>query len=187
MRIVIAGLLGGVVFFIWGAVAHMMLPLGEMGVKQPTSEDAVIAGVRDNLPGEGVYMVPGLTSTQMQDEAAVAAYSQKAKTNPYAFIVYQPQGKDGMDMGMNLATQFVSGTLASLALAFVLALGAFGFGKRVFISGLMGLSAWLAISVPYANWYRFPMDFTVANLIEQVLGWVLAGLAIAAWLGRKDR
>jgi len=148
MRVVIAGLLGGVVFFIWGAVAHMMLPIGEMGMKQPTSEDAVLAGVRDSLPGEGVYTVPGLTPAQMEDEAAVAAYSQKAKASPYAFIVYQPQGKDGMDMGRNLAMQFVSDTLSALAVAFVLALGAFGFGRRVFVSGLLGLFSWLTISVP---------------------------------------
>lgn len=187
MRVVIAGLLGGVVFFIWGAVAHMMLPIGEMGMKEPTSEDAVLAGVRDNLPGEGVYMVPGLSPAQMEDEAAVAAYSRKAVASPYAFIVYQPQGRDNMAMGGNLALQFASDTLSALAVAFVLALGAFGFGKRVLVSGVLGLFSWLTISVPYANWYRFPMDFTLGNLVEQVAGWLLAGLVMAWWLGRKGQ
>ena len=48
MRVIIAGLLGGLVIFIWGAVSHMALPLGEMGMAQPANEDAVIAVMQGN-------------------------------------------------------------------------------------------------------------------------------------------
>jgi hypothetical protein len=187
MRVLIAGLLGGLVFFIWGALAHMALPIGEMGMKTATAEEPVLAALRDNLPGEGVYVVPGLAPAQMSDEAAVKAYSARAKANPYAFVVYQPQGRDGMDMGGNLVKQYLSDTLSALVAAFVLALGAFGFGKRVLVAGALGLFSWLSISAPYWNWYRFPLDFTVGNLIEQVLGWLLAGAVMAWWLGRGGR
>lgn len=187
MRVFIAGLLGGIVLFMWGFVAHTLLPIGNMGVNQPVAEEPVLSVLRDNLPSEGVYMVPGLAPEKMSDEAAVKAYSEKAKANPYAFIVYQPQGVDGMDMTDNLIKQLVSDTLAAFIAAFVLALGAFGFAKRVLVSVLLGLFAWLTISFPYWNWYRFPMEFTVANLLEQVLGWLFAGVAIAWWLGRRGR
>jgi hypothetical protein len=33
----------------------------------------------------------------------------------------------------------------------------------------------------------FPISFTVGALIEQVVGWLLAGAAIAWWLGRRQR
>ena len=33
MRIAITGLIGAIVMFIWGAVAHMALPIGEAGMK----------------------------------------------------------------------------------------------------------------------------------------------------------
>ena len=187
MRILIAGLLGGIVFFLLGAVAHMALPIGEMGMKQATGEDAVLAAVRDNVPGEGIYVVPGLAPDKMSDPAAQKAYSEKAKANPYAFVIFQPQGKDGMDMGGNLVRQFISDSLSAFVVAFVLALGAFGFGKRVFIATALGLFSWLTISVPYWNWYRFPLDFTIGSLLEQVLGWLLAGVAMAWWLGRRTR
>ena len=39
MRILIAGVIGGLVMFMWGAVAHMMLPIGEMGMKLPTEPE----------------------------------------------------------------------------------------------------------------------------------------------------
>jgi hypothetical protein len=60
-----------------------------------------------------------------------------------------------------------------------------GFQKRVMAAGALGLFAWLTISVPYWNWYMFPVSFTFGALIEQVVGWVLAGAAIAWWLGRR--
>ena len=187
MRVFIAGLLGGIVFFMWGAVAHMALPIGEMGMGTATAEDPVIADLRDNLPGEGVYMVPGLAEGKMSDEAAVKAYAQKAKANPNAFIVYQPLGRDGTDMGPQLAIQAVADIVSALLVAWVLSLGAIGFGKRVAAAGALGLFSWLTVSVPWWNWYRFTTDFTIGSLLEQVLGWLLAGMAIAWWLGRGGR
>ncbi len=187
MRTLIAGLIGGLVFFLWAAVAHMLLPIGEMGMQRPASEEAVLAAMGTNMSAPGVYVVPGLSADQMKDEAAVKAYSDKAKLNPYAFVVYQPHGKDGMDMGGNLITQFVSDTLSAMVVAFVLGLGAFGFSKRVFIATALGLFSWLTISVPYWNWYRFPLDFTLGSLLEQVLGWLIAGVAMALFLGRRGR
>jgi hypothetical protein len=47
-----------------------------------------------------------------------------------------------------------------------------------------GLFGWLANIVPLWTWYRFPSDFLVGNLIEEAVGWILGGIAIAWWLGR---
>jgi hypothetical protein len=186
MRALIAGVLGGIVFFVWGAVAHMALPIGELGMRQPTAEDPVIAVLKDHLQGPGVYVVPGLSGKQMEDAAAVAAYSAKARANPYAFIVFQPQGRDGMAMGGNLATQFATDVLSAIVLAWVLSLAAIPFRRRVLAAAALGAFSWLTISAPYWNWYRFPTDFSVGSLVEQVVGWLLAGLAIAWWLGRRE-
>ena len=102
-------------------------------------------------------------------------------------MVYQPVGSDGMAMGDNLAKEFATNVLCAGIVASVLALGPFGFGRRVRVAALLGLFAWLAINVPYWNWYRFPLDFTLASLIQQVVGWSLAGAAIAWWLGRGEK
>lgn len=186
MRILIAAVLGGLVMFFWGFASHMLLPIGNMGMKEAGNEDVVIAAMREGFPaGEGVYMVPGISPEKMNDPVAAAAYSAKAKANPNAFIVYQPQGEDGMDMGQELGQEFATNVVSSFLLAWVLALGAFGFRKRVMVSAAMGLFAWTAISVPYWNWYRFPIDLTTGALLQQVIGWTLAGAVMAWWLGRK--
>lgn len=187
MRLIVAALLGGLVVFAWGFVSHMVLPVGEMGHGQAGNEDVVLSALQEGLPArEGVYHVPGLAPEAYKgnDEAAIAAYSAKAVANPNAVIFYQPEGRDGMAMTPQLVKEWITNTLSALLVAWVLALGAFGFGKRVAIATVMGLFAWLVVSVPYWNWYRFPLDFTLGSLIGHVVGWFLAGLVMAWWLGR---
>lgn len=188
MRILIAGIIGGIVMFMWGAVSHMMLPIGEMGMKVPTEQASAIAALSPSTQGSGVYMYPSPPKEDWQDEAKMKAFAESAKGQPYAFVIYQPGGNPvNESMTPALIKQFGSDTLAAIIAAWVLALGAFGFGKRVLIAGTLGLFAWLAISVPYWNWYQFPMDFTIGNLLEQVIGWLLSGSAMAWWLGRGER
>jgi len=186
MRVLIAGLLGGIVFFMWGAVAHMVLPIGQMGMKEPTDQKATLAAIAPSTSGAGVYMYPSLPPEKMNDKAAVAAFAAENKGSPFAFVIYAPEGNSATaDMSPNLIKQIAGDTFSALIVAFVLALAAFGFGKRVLIAAVLGLFSWLTVSVPYWNWYLFPLDFTLGNLLEQVVGWAISGVVMAWWLGRK--
>ena len=189
MRLLIAAIVGGIVMFVWQAVAHMALPIDEMGVKTATAQETAIASLQASAAeGGGVYMLPGMSPEQWADEKTRTAFQEQHKSSPYAFVVYRSEGNPGLvDMVPNLVKQFVTDVIAAFVAAWVLALGAFGFGKRVLIAGALGLFAWLTISVPYWNWYLFPVNFTVGALLEQVIGWLLAGIAIAWWLGRGER
>ncbi|HMB55803.1 MAG TPA: hypothetical protein VKM35_01205 [Arenimonas sp.] len=186
MRVLIAGLLGGIVFFMWGAVAHMVLPIGQMGMKEPTDQKATLAAIAPSTSGAGVYMYPSLPPEKMNDKAAVAAFAAENKGSPFAFVIYAPEGNSATaDMSPNLIKQIAGDTFSALIVAFVLTLAAFGFGKRVLIAAVLGLFSWLTVSVPYWNWYLFPLDFTLGNLLEQVVGWAISGVVMAWWLGRK--
>lgn len=189
MRLAIAAIIGAIVMFIWSAVAHMALPIGEMGMKTAVEQDAAISALQASATsGEGVYMIPGFAPEKMSDTAFVEAFQEKYKSTPYALVIYQPGGNPLLQsMAPNLFKQFVTDLLAAFVAAWVLALGAFGFGKRVMIAGALGLFAWFTISLPHWNWYMFPTQFTVGTLLEQVIGWLLAGAAIAWWLGRGER
>ena len=187
MRILIAGLIGGVVMFIWGSVAHTLLPIGEMGFRVPSDQSAALSALATTTgAGEAIYMYPSIGPEKMSDKAAMAAFVEANRNSPFAFVVYQPGGNPVFaNMAPNLVKQLVSDVLAALVAAWVLALIATSFQNRVAVAGALGLFAWLAISVPYWNWYMFPVSFTVGTLIEQIVGWLLAGAGMAWWLGRK--
>lgn len=188
MRVLVAGLIGGILMFVWGVMARMALGLGNVGIKQPANENAALSGLQQGLGEQaGVYMLPSLDPKKMGDMAEVRAYSIKAVRSPYAFVVYQPQGTDLMQMGPQIGRQWASDTLSALALAFVMGLAVVGFNRRLAIAAAAALFAWLSTMLPYWNWYRFPLDFTLAALVEQLVGWLIAGAAMAWWLGRSER
>ena len=188
MRVLVAGLIGGILMFLWGVVAHMALGLGNVGLKQPPNESVVLSALHAGLGDQaGVYILPSLDPKKMGDKAEVIAYQQQAIRSPYAWVVYLPQGDDMTQMGPQIGRQWASDTLSALALAFVMGLAGLGFRRRLALAAVAVAFAWLSTMVPYWNWYRFPLDFTWAALIEQLIGWLIAGAAMAWWLGRSER
>jgi hypothetical protein len=187
MRILPAALIGGTLFWIWGAIAHMLLPIGEMGMKTAVEQDAAIAALQASATsGEGVYMIPGMDPASWGDKAALEAFVARYGDAPYALVVYRPDGNPGMaDMVPNLARHWLSSVLAAALVAWVLALAPPGFGRRVLVAAGLGLFAWLAVHVPYWNWYLFPASLTLGAALEQVIGWTIAGTGMAWWLGRR--
>jgi len=88
-------------------------------------------------------------------------------------------------MAPQLVKQFITNLLGAFLIAFVLAATAWTMSMRVIGSVAFGVFGWLLNIVPQWNWYRFPADFMVGNLLEQGIGWLLAGVAMAWWLGRR--
>jgi hypothetical protein len=187
MRKLIAALLGGIVFFAWGAIAHMFLGLGDMGVHYGTPYSATLAALKQEAPEGGLVMMPTTSRANMMNEAAAKQLQTESAGQGSAFIVYSPGGNPGsVDMGPNLGKQFATDFLSALLAAWVLALGAFGFGKRVAISAVLGLFAWMTVALPDWNWYLFPLDYTLGLMAKYVVGWAIAGAAMAWWLGRGE-
>ena len=62
-RVVIAGILGGVVIFLWGYLAHTVLGLGEVGIKELSNEQAVVGALRASTSEPGFYFFPGVGMT----------------------------------------------------------------------------------------------------------------------------
>lgn len=185
MRIFVAALLGAIVFFLWQFLAHMVLPIGQMGFRLPQNEDIVLQAVATGLPAPGIYYLPSIDPAKMSDEAVVKAWAEKSQKNPFVFaVVESPPSGDPMSMAPQLIKQFISDFLGALLATFVLAATAWTFGPRVLGALSFGLFGWLLNIVPLWTWYRFPSDFVVGNLLEQGIGWILGGIAIAWWLGR---
>jgi hypothetical protein len=187
MRIAIAALLGAILVFIWQFLAHMVLPIGEMGFRLPQNEDVVLQAVTTGLPASGIYYLPSMDPAKMSDEAAMKAWAEKAKKNPSVFAVVNPAPEgDPMSMAPHLVKQFITNLISAFLVAFVLAATSWTMGMRIAGSLIFGVFGWLMNIVPQWNWYRFPADFMLGNLLEQGIGWLLAGVAIAWWLGRTE-
>jgi len=181
-KVLLSGILGGIVLFFFGFVWHDLLPFGLIGIKDIPHEDAVITAMKTNVPEAGMYMIPGLNipanATSAQRKEAQAAAMKKATTGPAGFLIYQPIGKD-MDMGM-LMTECGTNILQALLVAFLLAqTGLQRFGSRLGFAFVIGVLAAITTNISYWNWYGFPGAYTLNAITFLVLGYFLVGLIAA--------
>jgi len=178
-RNLLAALLGAVIFFAWSAFVHMNPLTGPMGLSMLNDkEEVVMTAVRENVPQPGLYFFPGMDMTKPMTKEAEAAWTAKYKAGPSGLLLVQPTGGDPM-MTSQLVVGFISTLLCALIASFILAATAGSFARRVAIVTSLGLFSWLAISIQQWNWYEFPFAFAALDVINQVIGWTLAGLLMA--------
>lgn len=178
MRIIIAGIVGGIAMFIWTSIAHVALPLGQIGFSQIPQEAQVLAAMHDSIGDKaGLYFFPW---TDMKSKNATAEAEAKMKLNPSGLLIYHPPGATGMTSKL-LINEFVKEAVISLIAAFLLAQTALaGYAARVGFVTLTGVAAGITTSVSYWNWYGFPTDYTIAYMSIDIISYLAAGLAIAA-------
>src|SRR6185437_13504219 len=125
-------------------------------------------------------MAPG--RSKAQKDADTSAYMAKYQQGPTGILVYSPGGS-AMSIGKLLGGEFVIDLVSAFFLACILAMGAGGvssYWKRVFAVTLAGLFAVVFLGLEYWNWYNFPTNYTCAYILNGVLDWFFAGLAMAA-------
>lgn len=176
-RVVFGGIVGGFVMFVWGALSHMALPIGQMGIEPVRDEAPLIEAMRGSLDQHAIYFFPSAGMEGGADEKA--AWSANYLRGPVGLIVFQPTGKSPMNAGM-LVTELVSNILAAMVAAWILMRVNAPRRTRIAIVGMLGLFSWLSIEVSYWNWYGFPPDYAFAQLLDAGIGWTLAGLVLAA-------
>jgi len=186
-KVLLPGILGGLLVFVWSAIAHMVLPIGQMGLKTiPSNEEAVLNAMKSNIQQGGLYFMPGYDMSRTLTKAEEAALQAKYEAGPTAFLVYQPTGAKIMTPGQ-LTRQALFTILCGLIAAFIISTTVASLTTRAVMVMLMGLFAWLAINAPYWNWYRFPADFTIGAGLDTVIGWLLGGFLIAWLIQRAEK
>ncbi|HXU43997.1 MAG TPA: hypothetical protein VN783_00610 [Thermoanaerobaculia bacterium] len=181
-KILLAAVAGGLIVFASSAVLHLATPLGEAGFQNLPNEDVLLPAFSSSIPSAGLYFFPGMTD---RSKEAQEAWAKKAASGPSGMLLYRPSGGEGMtprELGGELATNVLAAAIA----AFVASLMCAPFGRRVLAILLLGVFAWLSISASHWIWYGFPSAFELAELIEQAVCWLLAGLAIAKIVPRAQ-
>lgn len=184
-RILVAALVGGLIVFLWGAFAHMATPLGMAGMSTLPREDAGIEALRGSIDKSGLYIFPA-EGAMGGDEAAQKAWLEKYRRGPSGMLLYKAEGSEPMTT-RQLATELVSNILAAAVAALVVSMMAAPYFTRVIAVVLLALFAFLSLTLSYWNWYGFPSSFIRAELVTELVGWFLAGLAIARFAVPRSR
>jgi hypothetical protein len=181
---ILAGVLGGLAFFAWSSIAHLALGLGEIGISEIPGEQAVVTGMKANINSPGMYIFPGWglgpDATHAQKMAAMKDLAPKIKAGPTGVLIYNPAGSDPLSprqLLIELGTNIFQALIVVLLLTQV---NLPGFVARWRFATLAGILAAISTNISYWNWYRFPANYTIANICTIAMGFVCAGAVVAA-------
>ena len=189
-KIFLAGVLGAVAMFVWTAIAHMALPLGEAGIGELPKDEAVISALQSSAENKsGLYIYPGMglgpDATHQQRHAVMDKYVEKLEKNPSGLILYHPAGSRPMNMAKFLTIEFVTELAEALLAVWLLAkTRIFTFGGRVGFVTMAGILAAIATNISYWNWWGFPTVYTASYMFIQIVGFFLVGLVAAIMFRR---
>jgi len=189
MKILLAGVLGGIAMFIWTSIAHLALPLGEAGISEIPNESAVISAMQSNIVDQtGLYIFPGLgvgkNATRQEKNEAMKQMAAKASSSPSGILIYHPTRPFtfGKWMGIEFATELLEAILVVLLLAQTRIAS---FAGRVGFVLVAGILAAITTNVSYWNWYGFPGVYIASYMLVQVIGFLCVGIVAALVLPKR--
>ena len=185
MRILLGGVLGAVVLFVWSFLYWAVLSERLLPHKHMADEAAVVEVLQENLLETGIYLFPMAQydpdATAEEKQAAMEAANERHRQGPHGTVTIHREGGEPIPpskLVKGFVIEFASALLASILLC--CACGRRGYAARAaFVFGL-GLFAAVSVHLIAWNFMLNPMGFTLFKIGDSVVGWLLTGLAIAA-------
>lgn len=180
-RWLLGGVLSAVVLMGWGFLYWVVLSApGEAPARLP-QEQQVVAVLRGSVPS-GVYYFPGLQ--EGGDMSGFQDFRQRHALGPTGMLMISQQGSDPMAprvFATGFAHFLVSALLAGALLWAMLPLME-RYWRRVGFVLTLGLFAAVAVKLAEPIWWHLPWGFHLRTAVFTVVGWLLAGMVLAALL-----
>ena len=160
-RIITAGVVGALVYYVWGMLAWMAVPLHTPTIQALPAEQAIVDALQAQGLQSGVYVAPFVTdSADMSDPES--KFMQRHSAGPIFSIYYRKEGAEPMNTGI-LGVGFLIDLLgAMLAACLLSSIGPCGRNYWCRVGFVAGLGIFVALMghLSYWNWMYFPMGYT---------------------------
>lgn len=184
-RVLLAGVLGGLAFFVWGAVSWMALPFHTSTLNTLPGEPQEVDRWLQRLPRAGVYHYPGFPHNEdgspVTDSQTESSFQRMRQGPRVTFMVYRPDGCEPFPpqkflLGLGLDV-LAAGILAWLI--WITRASLPSFGRRLAAVMVVAVLAVILAILPSALWWSYPAGFVALEVTDVLVGSLFAGLAIA--------
>ena len=181
--IIKGSIVGALVAFAWSFFSWVILPWHESTVRKFENEEYVSWALKENTNKHAIYIYPFCEEKEGMSKAEKKAswkdYQEKVEQGPYVFASVAPKGIK-YNMFLNQAQMIIALLIAAGIISFLMLKSHFTsyFGKVFFVT-LIAITAGILVEVVNWIWWQFPTHFSVVNMIDLVLTWFIAGLAMA--------
>ena len=175
--VLVAGLLGGVVMFVWMFVSNAMIPLkSNMVHKIPPNQLEIHKVLKESIKETGTYSCPYLSQ---EEEGLLPDY----RSQPVYSITYSGS-THGDPSSIPMLVPIVIMFVVPLIAAWMLSVTNEGiltrYSRRLLFVACIGLMISLADDVLQMSFGPQPKDYLVFLAVNNVITWVLVG-SVVAW------
>lgn len=175
-----AAILGGLIIFVWSFVSWMVFPWHKQCLQKFTNQSEVARVIQDNAPTSGVYVLPntfGYNEKTSHEEMHKA--EMMMENGPFMFATVMPNGAGKMSARPFIFSLIIQVIGAFIAIWMLMQTKGLNYKKSVCFITLFGLGVAVLGQLPEWNWWGFAGAYVLVNMADLVIGWFLAGLAIA--------
>ncbi len=180
-KVLVAAILGGIIFFAWNSLSWIVLSWHQQTINHFEHEEVVAESLNSNIDKAGIYLIPNIDHKPDSDDMDTTT-----SNSPFTFISYQPSGMvRSMEDSMKFA--LINSILISILIVMLLSCTSdLGYMARVFFVTMTGMVGALLGHVPNWIWWGFDANYTIVMIADVLIGWFLAGLIIAAFIGKES-
>jgi hypothetical protein len=178
-QLILGTVLGGIVLFIWGAIAWMFIPWPGQPLRAFKNDDAVTQAIVANASHSGNYLLPnggeqkGLTAEQQQKAI------EKMQRGPIVFAAVRLEPFNSM--AKPLISQFLTQLLVALLGTILLTqTSGLSYKSRVVFLTTVGIIIFVGGHFDEATWWSFSNAYMFMQFGVIVIGWFLASLVMSA-------
>ncbi len=174
-RILLGSLVAAIVLFAFGG-AFWTCPIPYAYVEKPTTSGAALASaLREHLPNDGLYLVPGMDTDPAKSQ-------EQYRKGPVATIHYRREGVEPMSPAV-LTTGFFHGWITTALLAVLLRIAALPrFGQRWTVVTLAGVACANYMTLGDGIYWFQPWPWLILNAAYNSAAMLVAGLVLAAFI-----
>jgi len=179
-RTLITAIVGSLILLIWNALSWMVLPFHEQSISS-IPESAINSNLlQEQVPEDGVYHFPGMPE-ENTEEALKEVEDKLAKGPRITLMVYKAGGTPFMDP-INFLWDFIFGAIVVILILGIINRFADKSMNNILRTTIgIGLVVGFMTDLPLMNWFMFPLDYTLANVLDYIVSMGLLGLFMASY------
>lgn len=167
--------LGGIILFVWNAISWMALPLHSNSMNNIPEAAISTDDLTTHLQEDGVYHYPGLPTGDASMNTK--AIEEKLAKGPRITMMVYKSGPSALFDPGSFFLSFVFNIVVAVFLFIVISKLSKKSASNIFsVSVFLALLVSFTTDMPLMAWYMFPLNYTLANIFDHIIGFGLVGM-----------
>lgn len=166
---------GTLILFLWNAISWMALPFHSKTLNTIPDNALNADLLKEHLPKDGVYHYPGFPLEDSPE--ALREMENRIETGPRITLMVFKRGKTSLFSLTTLLGSLAINFVTVLLLYLLIQLSKVQTTKSILLMSLLAaLIVGFASDMAQMNWYLFPLEYALLNMIDHIIPFLLIGL-----------